>query len=345
MTAVKGKGYLIPRAMAVCVLLAVLTCLLLLALVLVSSHVFWRNIIVVSGGIALLGIAYLGYRWVFLPARETERMLSLFVSGYTLQDIYNLQYPFSRGMEEALNRFQDLLNKYELLGVTKKQAQYLALQNQINPHFLYNTLEGIRGEALMMGLSSVANMTEALATFFRYTISNVDQLVTLEDELGNIQNYYAIQQYRFGDRIHLSIAFDELDRTRVLNCRIPKITLQPIVENAIIHGIENKMGAGHIRISLVATDRRLMITISDDGVGMEEYQLQALNRKLSTTFYNYLNPEQEETGGIAILNVNNRIQLLFGEEYGIVIHSTKLVGTDVQITLPVITERVADSLG
>ena len=92
-------------------------------------------------------------------------------------------------MKHALEKLHSMLNTRELINASKKQAQYLALQNQINPHFLYNTLEGIRGEALTAGLDNVAKMTEALSTFFRYTISNVEQLVSLEDELRNIENY------------------------------------------------------------------------------------------------------------------------------------------------------------
>ena len=104
-----------------------------------------------------------------------------------------------------------MIDKNNLINVSKKQAEYLALQNQINPHFLYNTLEGIRSEALLAGLDSVAEMTEALGTFFRYTISQVEHLVTLEDELANIENYYYIQQFRFGDRLTLSIEYEHDD--------------------------------------------------------------------------------------------------------------------------------------
>ena len=186
-------------------------------------------------------------------------------------------------------------------------------------------------------------MTEALSTFFRYTISNVEQLVSLEDELRNIENYYVIQRYRFGERINLSIEYDdEDDRDELGKYRMPKLTLQPIVENAIIHGIERKIGRGNIRIKLEATSKRLMITVSDDGVGMDEDRLQQLNRELETPSLDFVNPDREKRGGIAIINVNSRIRLLFGEQYGVTIYSTEGVGTDVEVTLPLITGKAKD---
>ena len=232
------------------------------------------------------------------------------------------------------------LNTNELISATKKQAQYLALQNQINPHFLYNTLEGIRGEALAAGLTNVAEMTEALATFFRYTISNVEHLVTLEDELDNIESYYIIQQYRFGERLSLTVDCGDEDREVLYNYRLPKLTLQPIVENAIFHGIERKVGKGSIRIKVEATEMRLIITVSDDGLGIEPERLRELTEKLGKPAFDYVKPDGEKKGGIAIVNVNNRIRLLFGEEYGINIFSTVGIGTDVEINLPRITHDV-----
>ena len=171
----------------------------------------------------------------------------------------------------------------------------------------------------------------------------MEQLVTLEDELRNIENYYIIQRYRFGERINLSIDYgDEDERDELCKYRMPKLTLQPIVENAIIHGIECKIGRGNIRIKVESTAKRLIITVSDDGVGMDEARLQRLNRELETPSLDFVNPDREKRGGIAIINVNSRIRLLFGEQYGITIYSTEGVGTDVEITLPLVTGKTKD---
>lgn len=333
----KRYNFLSYRAGILTAVLAGFTALPLILLT-VEAVMSGTGMIIPIIGISLyLVILYLGYRLVLLPFRETERMLELFIDGYTLRDIYKLRYPFSRGMAASLSKLESMLNTHELITASKRQSQYLALQNQINPHFLYNTLEGIRGEAMASGMDTIAQMTEALATFFRYTISNVDQLVTLEDELENIQSYYTIQQFRFGSRINLNVEYDDDDRERLFKYRLPKITLQPIVENAIIHGIERKLKPGHIRIKLEITAKRLLITVSDDGIGMDEHYLQELNRKIATNYIGYVSSEDGNQGGIAIVNVNNRIRLLFGEEYGITIYSTPRVGTDVLLTLPLMT--------
>jgi len=279
-------------------------------------------------------ILYAGYKWVYKPYKETNKAYSLFAEGLILQGIFDLRCPISPQIDKATMRFRDMLDTKELISISKKQAEYLALQNQINPHFLYNTLEGIRSEALCAGMDGVAQMTETLAKFFRYTISNVDNLVTLEDELSNIENYYSIQQYRFGDRLRVSIEYGEEDEKDVLMLCLPKLTLQPIIENSIYHGIERKIGIGNLRIKIQTTLDRLIITISDDGLGMNQEQLKILNKKLREISLDGVAPDNNKKGGIAIANVNNRIKLLFGEEYGIYIYSTLDVGTDVTITLP-----------
>ena len=203
--------------------------------------------------------------------------------------------------------------------------------------FLYNTLEGIRAEALIAGVDSIAEMTEALATYFRYTISQVNNLVTLEEELANVENYYYIQQFRFGSKLDLRIRYDCEDEEEALMCQLPKLTLQPIVENSIYHGLERKIGTGHLDIKVTVTDSHLIIMISDDGVGIEKGQVKVMNEQLrALRLEEENNGETGKKGGIAVKNVNNRIKLLFGEEYGIYIYSQPDVGTDVEITLPVV---------
>lgn len=283
-------------------------------------------------------LIYLGYRWIYVPFQETNKAMRLFSEGYILKGIFDVRVPYSYEATLAFMKFRELIESGELINNSKKHAQYLALQNQINPHFLYNTLEGIRGEALIQGVESVAEMTEALATFFRYTISNVERLVTLEDELGNIENYFSIQRFRFGDRLELDIDFDTDSPEAVLKNRIPKLTLQPIVENSIFHGVERKIGNGKLKITLVMTTDRLIITISDNGVGMEEDKLIQLNRDLKTTTLEYMKDDYDKKGGIALVNVNNRIKLIFGDEYGIYVYSKKNAGTDVVVTLPKVTQ-------
>ena len=288
-------------------------------------------------GIVFLLMVYAGYQLIYRPLKMNSRIKAAFARGDSYEDIYHMPYLLNEEEQNMLRRFYSLLDKSELITVSKKKSEYLALQNQINPHFLYNTLEGIRAEALIAGVDSIAEMTEALATYFRYTISQVNNLVTLEEELANVENYYYIQQFRFGSKLDLRIRYDCEDEEEALMCQLPKLTLQPIVENSIYHGLEQKIEKGHLDIKITMTDKHLIIMISDDGVGMEKGQVKAMNEKLRALRLE--EEDSEETGkrgGIAVKNVNNRIKLLFGEEYGIYIYSQPDVGTDVEITLTIV---------
>ena len=220
--------------------------------------------------------------------------------------------------------------------IFNKQTELTALQSQINPHFLYNTLECIRGQALMDDNLEIARMVEALGAFFRYSISRKGNLVTLKDELDNIDNYMLIQRYRFGNRFSMEVIIDEEDE-EAYNCLIPRLIIQPIVENAIFHGLEERLEGGRVTIEVIVTEKTLIITVSDNGKGISREQLNKLNAKIRSRD---TNPEDGEAGnqrntGIALPNIHKRIQLLFGEEYGVDIYSTPGQGTDVEVTIPV----------
>ena len=275
--------------------------------------------------------------WIIKPYRRMEKNIRLFLEGYTSGNLTDETVGLTPAGELMAKRLLGMLDSSELLKLNKRQAQYLALQNQINPHFLDNTLESIRSEALIAGLISVADMTEALAGFFRYTISKVENLVSVEEEIQNCETYFKIQQYRFGERVQLTIEYNNEDREEIFACRIPKLTMQPILENSIIHGTECKLGTGHLKIYLERTGKRLLIRISDDGVGMDAKSLAKMNERLEKSAGAMSHQEPEHKGGIALVNVNNRIHLLFGEEYGLHVFSMPGIGTDVEITLPAIT--------
>ncbi|HWP52380.1 MAG TPA: sensor histidine kinase [Clostridia bacterium] len=280
--------------------------------------------------------AFIGWFLVVRPYWRIERMLTLFLEGYPISDTEEVHdCAVSPANKRLFDQMRELLSPIQLFHMNKRQAQYLALQNQINPHFLYNTLESIRSETLLAGLTEVAEMTESLASFFRYTITKVENLVSVEEELQNCETYFSIQQYRFGDRLQLEIRCSSEERDEIYRCRLPKLTMQPILENSIIHGTELKVGTGHLIIYLERTEKRLLIRISDDGLGMDEETLTKINRRMGKGNFDIAWQEQEK-GGLALVNVNNRIRLLFGEEYGLHVFSIPGVGTDVEITLPAI---------
>lgn len=290
--------------------------------------------------VILLAILFIGLTaaaiiWILRPYIHYENAVKRYLNSSHTMEQFDLNTeilsPSSKRLLEQLNT---TINQSQSIELNKRQAQYLALQNQINPHFLYNTLESIRSEALIAGLDSVAEMTEALARFFRYTISKTENMVFVEEELQNCETYFQIQQYRFGSRLKLHIEYDSLDREAIMTCKIPKLTLQPILENSIIHGTELKIGESNIRIHLELTEKRLIIRVSDDGVGMDDQVLYQLNKRLlrkeDHSVYHSQNPE----GGIALINVNNRIKLIFGDEYGLHVYSALQKGTDVDISIP-----------
>ena len=278
------------------------------------------------------------YRSIIAPLREIEALYLRFNRGYDSKAIFSKPVFFTSAEKQSLAKIGHLLDNQEVNRLSNRQAQYLALQNQINPHFLYNTLEAIRGDALSVGMRDIATITEALATFFRYTISNMDNLVSLEEELGNAENYFAIQNYRFGERISMQVTL-EAGSEAAVDFMIPKLTLQPIIENAIIHGLEGQVGPGQVSVDIATDGSRLLIDVKDDGIGMSEDVLEELSRRLVSPDA-ASNRDEKHRGGIALANVNNRIKLLFGEQYGLRVSSIEGMGTTVEIQLPV--KRRAD---
>ena len=278
------------------------------------------------------------YRSIIAPLREIEALYLRFNRGYDSKAIFSKPVFFTSAEKQSLAKIGHLLDNQEVNRLSNRQAQYLALQNQINPHFLYNTLEAIRGDALSVGMRDIATITEALATFFRYTISNMDNLVSLEEELGNAENYFAIQNYRFGERISMQVTL-EAGSEAAVDFMIPKLTLQPIIENAIIHGLEGQVGPGQVSVDIATDGSRLLIDVKDDGIGMSEDVLEELSRRLVSPDA-ASNRDEKHRGGIALANVNNRIKLLFGEQYGLRVSSIEGTGTKVEIQLPV--KRRAD---
>ena len=272
-------------------------------------------------------------RRIIRPAKEYRNLCLQFNNGEIYQNFINTiggLFPF---LDTAVKRLDSLLGRQNTLQLSTKQAEFLALQNQINPHFLYNTLESIRGDALAAGMENIANITEALSTFFRYTITETRNLVSLREELDNVKNYFVIQQYRFGDK--LSIAVNIVDEAAsILNLQCPKLFLQPIVENAVFHGLERKSENGLVSIRVEIIDQEVHIDISDNGVGMQEEILSKLNGELNRVSAGAI--VENKKGGIALKNVCRRIKLLFGEQYGIHVSSIIGIGTKVEVTLPII---------
>lgn len=269
-----------------------------------------------------------------LPAIRRDRYMRhtlLSLKNGTFSDAApNSHMTFQTQLDELLY----LYKKHYMISYRKDElnssSQLMALQSQINPHFLYNTLESIRAQAELDDALQISEMTEALAAYFRYNINRGGDVVPLEDELANISNYLHIQQFRFGERFSISFMIDG-DRNTINNQAIPKLTIQPIVENAIYHGLEETLTSGKIIIRVTETEKRILLSISDNGKGIDYEQLEMIHRDLQT---DTSASGSERTTGIALSNIHRRIQLLFGDSFGIALESTPMVGTTVHITMP-----------
>ncbi|MDR6553528.1 sensor histidine kinase [Paenibacillus qinlingensis] len=224
---------------------------------------------------------------------------------------------------------KDLIEtKYELT-ILRNESELKALQNQINPHFLYNTLSSIKAVSDKKDSVNASIMVQHLADMFRYNLSKGDFIVPFYKELEYIQSYLFLQERRFSDRFTVHYDIDE----RLLEVPILRLTLQPFIENAIYHGLELKRDQGEIRISGQIFEEQCFIYIYDNGLGMEEAQLDAINWNLEK---NSLQPAETPGGSerIGMTNVHTRIQYFFGPAYGIKLSSKLGSHTMVKINLP-----------
>ena len=227
----------------------------------------------------------------------------------------------SKTFNVMISRIKDLMEKTVRDEEEKRRSEIRALQAQINPHFLYNTLDTIIWMSAGGKNDEVVEVTSALARLFRTSISKGENLVTLLNEVENIKSYLTIQKMRYEDKLSWRVDVPP----GLLGLMTPKLILQPIVENAVYHGVKMSQAGGEIAISARTEGERLTITIADSGVGMTAEQPQQL-----------FVPRPDTGRGSGVINVNNRIRLCFGEEYGLHYFSAPGEGTRVEIWLPVI---------
>lgn len=204
----------------------------------------------------------------------------------------------------------------------KKEATLNSLKSCINPHFLYNTLGCIRSVALRKDASDIAEMASALTNLFRYSIKGSD-FCTVRDELDIVTQYMTIMRYRFNGKFRLEIEMSD----EIYNSQIPKMIIQPLVENAITYGLEASENGGTITICGKYTDNNMALSISDDGKGLDLEKLKLLRENLQ-------NSGKTLPDSIGLVNVNERIKLYYGSEYGLHLEGGEDKGFKVQITLP-----------
>lgn len=269
---------------------------------------------------------------VYKPITNVESALHAIVTGDTELKMENVNesnelYPLYNDINSLILRLKKLIDSEYSAGIMKKQAEIDALQSQINPHFLYNTLESIRGLAIEEGMDEIDKMVKSLADIFRYSITNKNEMVTLEEELRNVDNYLNIQQFRFNNKFIVIRDIEEDTK----KCLIPKLIIQPLVENAIIHGLETKEGKGTIKIKTRSTLNTVIINIEDDGKGIDRETLDIINECL-TNGVNVKNTKDIHVG-LGLININERIKLIFDENYGLNIYSINNFGTNIELRI------------
>ncbi|WP_141503356.1 sensor histidine kinase [Paenibacillus luteus] len=268
------------------------------------------------------------------PVQLLKNKMQLAASGYLeakvitsgKDEIANLSNSFNTMLEKIKHLLDQSLKEHEAM----KKAELRALQAQINPHFLYNTLDSIVWMAEAGRNKQVILLVEALSKLFRISLSKGRDWITLEKEIEHVHSYLIIQQMRYRDILDY-----EIDVDPALNgFSILKMTVQPIVENAIYHGIKNKRGKGLVRIVGCSTpEKEILLMVEDNGAGMSAERLEALQRNLKAQ----LLPEEtgkEVSGGFGLHNVEQRISLYYGEQYGVTVESTAGIGTKVMIRIP-----------
>lgn len=296
----------------------------------------WITPYFICGYFILLLLLCIEYRRISLFLKCSDLFITFFTQIGLLSPA-SAKQDLPMETEECLSKISYLLNVIEETNtqydtqLLLKKAEFDTLQSQINPHFLYNTLDAIRGQALKDGTPTVSSMVEALSSLFRYSISSNDTFRTFEEELSNLDHYLLIQQFRFNNRFQI---IKEIEDETILHCiKIPKLLLQPIVENAIYHGLEMKSGEGIIRIKAYHTDKAIMIIIHDNGIGIDLETLKRINEALRDGVSDFSARTNHGTG-MALININKRIQLYYGSDYGLTVYSTVGLGTEVHISLP-----------
>ena len=237
----------------------------------------------------------------------------------------------TRSFNVMTHKIQDLMAQNIQEQEQKRKIELKALQSQINPHFLYNTLDSIIWMAEGKKNEEVVLMTASLARLLRQSISIENELVTIGQEVEYVRSYLTIQKMRYKDKLEFEINVDP----RITHAKIIRLVLQPIVENAIYHGLKYKESKGMLKVHGYELGERIIIDITDDGVGMDEETLKHIYDKHKVNYH---------SNGVGVYNVQQRLVLYYGKEYGIIYHSEKGKGTTATVVIPKKQEDVHEKI-
>ena len=252
------------------------------------------------------------------------------------RDDFEIQFPvryndeislLGRVFNHMIDRIKTLITTVYQSQLAEKDALILAYQSQINPHFLYNTLQSLSDQALREGADNVSEMSRRLAKMFRYTVDNPQRTVRLYDEVEHCRNYLFLQAIRYDRRFRANLNIP----AALLNHPVPKFILQPLIENSILHGIYSDMAAGVIDVTAVGVGTTLLLTVADNGAGIAADQLLEIRQVINSASFS-----RENAGGkyLALNNINKRLVLEYGPDSALQIESVPGQGTTVKILIP-----------
>lgn len=302
---------------------------------LLSKQKHSTSILILVGLIAMGLTAFVSYAMSYqisLPLRNLMKKMARVEQGDLTQRMEvagnNEIGRLSRIYNNMLDSITRLISEVYTSKLAEKNAQLSALQAQINPHFLYNTLNIMKSISRVRGIEEVAEMAESLAELFKYSMKNLQHPIPLRDEMDHISNYMNIQQHRFGSRFEFSMDVPEpLQEASVL-----KLTVQPLIENAIVHGLGKVKSGGRIDIAVRRLGGDLIIEVFDNGCGIEEERIHMLRRRLESS--RTADAYDEGEVGIGLSNIAQRIKLFHGVKYGVELISAPGRGTTVRLTFP-----------
>ena len=293
-----------------------------------------RTLLIIMGAmiLAIMVIVLFVSQWMTKPVEEMSSTITRIKDGETqlrVQPVGWSQELTTLGTEfnEMLDRMQVMAQEELQHKMLVERTEYKMLQAQINPHFLYNTLDTMSGIANAQNCPMVSGMCHSLSAIFRYSLNMTDELSTVQNEMAHVRNYLYVMDVRNGS----TIAYDYQIDSDTLADQMPRICIQPVVENALTHGLRNvRRKDKKLLIRSEHVNENLVITVQDNGAGMDA---ESMNRLLEQN-----DMKRVESGiSIGILNVNARLKRLFGEKYGLHIESTAGEGTTVTITVPAVS--------
>lgn len=286
-------------------------------------------------GILMLGVDVILIQKITKPVSRLHQAIQSFGVGKLdvrvdetgIGEISSLE----QGFNQMAGEIQELMDRSISQEQEKRHMERRLLQAQISPHFLYNTLDSIIWMIQGKQYEGAGKMVSLLARFFRVALSKGKDIIPLRQEVEHATSYLSIQNIRFQDKFDFELNIDE----SLMEYLCPKITIQPILENAIYHGVENMFGDGEIILSIQEHGEDICIEVSDNGEGMTEEQVEKI-------LHHDIRKTSGKGSGVGVYNVDSRIKLLYGENYGISIQSELDEGTTVKILLPKVSEYVAE---